>query len=77
MLLIINIKKYKDHKKIHKSLSCDQLNKKEIKKNEDNNFDKEKNNSKALKFGEYFKNTRLDKDSRNNNKYIIDNFLSL
>ena len=72
-----SIKKYKDHKKIHKSLSCDQLNKKEIKKNEDNNFDKEKNNSKALKFGEYFKNTRLDKDSRNNNKYIIDNFLSL
>ena len=72
-----NIKKYKDHKKIHKSLSCGQLNKKEIIKNEDNNFDKEKNNFKALKFDEYFKSTRLDKDSRNNNYYIIGNFLSL
>ena len=72
-----NIKKYKDFKKIHKSLSCCQLNKKEIIKNEDNIFDKEKNNFKALKFDEYFKNTRLDKDSRNNNYYIIGNFLSL
>ena len=72
-----SIKKYKDNKKMHKSLSCDQLNKKEIKNNKDKNYDKEKAKYKPYKFGDYLKNTKIDKDSRNNNYYIIDNFLSL
>ena len=49
-------------------------NKKEIKANVINN---DKIELRTLKFDDYFKNTRLDKDSKKNNYYIIDKFLSI
>ena len=68
------IKNFKKQK-MHKSLSCEKLkNKKEIKANVINN---DKIELRTLKFDDYFKNTRLDKDSKKNNYYIIDKFLSI
>ena len=67
------IKKFKKEK-MHKSLSCQKLkkDKKEIKE-----LNNDKIELKTLKFDDYFKNTRLDKDSKKNNYYIIDKFLSI
>ena len=65
-----NIKKIRENKKIHKSLSCEKLIKKDIKENYLNN---EKKHFRPLKFDDYFKNTRLNKNNYKN----IDNFLSI
>ena len=65
-----NIKKIRENKKIHKSLSCKKLIKKDIKENYLNN---EKKHFRPLKFDDYFKNTRLNKNNYKN----IDNFLSI
>ena len=59
-----NLKKGNKGKKMNKEI-------------EEKNINKENDRTGALKFDDYFRNTRLDKESSKNNYYILDKFVSI
>ena len=68
-----------EKKKINKSNENINKETKEKKKNKNNcvNDLNETDKIRVLKFDDYFRNTGLDKESKKNNYYILDKFVSI
>jgi hypothetical protein len=66
-----------EKKKINKSNENINKETKEKKKNNNVNDLNETDKIRVLKFDDYFRNTGLDKESKKNNYYILDKFVSI